>query len=749
MRLHWFPWKYLIQRAARSYGIVDPITLLARLRKFSQPSDVQEPIELLRAGILFHARGLVNTRVIQNNLDWVWPYWIARQYNPADASFIPRGFSFTHVNLTHRSWTAVGRPDLALYPIVDPRGMVTPFYDGWSLDFWLVPEKGAPLLPSQLPQVRQTLLLEPEPAVETIAEDDRMQLKATARVPADEDLAALVVDLRWRMPPAGRLAVSLRPYNPEGVQFVESIAGLPDQRGLRVNGEGEVQWDSAPDRVVYSNYRNGDVVHQLDGDDKQDGIDCPEGMAVAAALFSSSADGRGRLGVRVPLEPDIRRQQVATVAGPTRWDSVMETTARLDLPDERIQFLYDAAVRTLVLLSAGEAVPGPYTYRRFWFRDACFMLHAMLAVGLTDRCRHLLAGFFKYQERSGYFRSQEGEWDANGQVLWLLDRFQRTVQFSFPAEWIEGVMQGAAWIRQKRRENDPAGPYAGLLPAGFSAEHFGPNDYYYWDDFWGAAGLRAAARLAGRFRPEADRRKLAAEADAFEAAIWGSITAIPDRRSRGGIPAAPQRRMDSAAIGSLVADYPLQLTPPADDRITNTVTFLMEHCLHNGAFFQDMIHSGLNAYMTLALAQTLLRAGDPRHRDLIATVARLASSTGQWPEAIHPVTGGGCMGDGQHGWAAAEWVLAVRALFLREEGDRLLVGSGLFPEWLVPGAALSFGPSPTVWGHVSVDVRLQASGGRVRLDGQWHTPPAAIEVALPGYEPQTLPAVEGPVEVTL
>ena len=48
MRLHWIPWKYLIQRAARAYGIIDPITLMARLRKFSQPSDVQEPIELLR-----------------------------------------------------------------------------------------------------------------------------------------------------------------------------------------------------------------------------------------------------------------------------------------------------------------------------------------------------------------------------------------------------------------------------------------------------------------------------------------------------------------------------------------------------------------------------------------------------------------------------------------------------------------------------------------------------------------------------
>ena len=33
---------------------------LARIRKFAQPSDVQEPIELLRAGVLFHARGIVN-----------------------------------------------------------------------------------------------------------------------------------------------------------------------------------------------------------------------------------------------------------------------------------------------------------------------------------------------------------------------------------------------------------------------------------------------------------------------------------------------------------------------------------------------------------------------------------------------------------------------------------------------------------------------------------------------------------------
>lgn len=57
MRLHRFLWRFPIRRAAKTYGLMDPITLMARPRKFWQPSDVEEPIELLRAGLVFHARG--------------------------------------------------------------------------------------------------------------------------------------------------------------------------------------------------------------------------------------------------------------------------------------------------------------------------------------------------------------------------------------------------------------------------------------------------------------------------------------------------------------------------------------------------------------------------------------------------------------------------------------------------------------------------------------------------------------------
>jgi hypothetical protein len=176
-----------------------------------------------------------------------------------------------------------------------------------------------------------------------------------------------------------------------------------------------------------------------------------------------------------------------------------------------------------------------------------------------------------------------------------------------------------------------------------------------------------------------------------------------------------------------------------------TVEFLMKRCFLQGGFFQDVIHSGINAYLTLDIAQTLLRAGDMRYRDLIDAVAALASPTGQWPEAIHPHTGGGCMGDGQHGWAAAEWALMMRTCFVREEGERLIVGSGLFAEWFDHDEELVFGPTLTPWGNVTVRVKEPASAPAVSIEGQWRGAPPAVDVLVPGFQPQRGVASDQPI----
>jgi hypothetical protein len=213
------PFRYLITRVARAYGFLDPIALLANLRGFAQPSEVAEPIELLRAGMLFHARGLVNTKAIQNNLDWVWPYWVERQFNPNDPSFIPRAFSFSHINLTHRNWTAVGLPDVPFYPIVDPRGLVTPLFDGWSLDFWFVPDEGPVFLPSKLGAMEQELSRNGNLQVRSLAKRDDLVLESVVSLTLKDHQPHCQIGVRANA--SGSIAVALRPYNPEGVSFVK------------------------------------------------------------------------------------------------------------------------------------------------------------------------------------------------------------------------------------------------------------------------------------------------------------------------------------------------------------------------------------------------------------------------------------------------------------------------------------------------------------------------------------------------
>lgn len=744
MLRRWLPWRFLLKRTARAHGIIDPLALLARLRRFTQPSEVQEPIELLRAGIIFHARGLVNTRAIQHNLDWVWPYWVERQFNPEDPSFIPRAFSFSHVNLTHRNWTAVGHPDLPLYPLVDPRGLVTPLYDGWSIDLWVLSEDGQMLLPSKLDDAAQRLVLSPNVAVETKTAAGGMELSSLVSLETDGSTPFASITAEAATHDGGWLVASLRPYNPEGVQFIEKIRFEDDSFRLLVNGKTPVEFDRMPGKVVFSEYKSGDVVNQLSKPHDHK-VSCKVGMATSAALFPMPG-GKGKICIRIPVTEDLPKRGSTHPVAAVRpamesWKEALACSAVLDVPDEKVQFLYDAAVRTIIMLSADDVVPGPYTYRRFWFRDACLMLNALMTLGQTETARRVLDTFPARQKTDGYFQSQEGEWDSNGQVLWIMDRYQQITGEMPPEEWLTAVENGADWISRKRIRKKGAGLHQGLLPPGFSAEHLGPNDYYYWDDFWGVAGLRAASRLMGISGKNDRRTRYETEALDLEEAIFRSIDNIPENRSLGGIPASPYRRIDSGAVGSMVADYPLQITPPGDRRIMKTAELMMELFFHKGGFFQDIIHSGINAYLTLDVAQTLLRKNDSRYRDLMRNVAFLASPTGQWPEAIHPITLGGCMGDGQHGWAAAEWAMLIRNLFVREEGRSLVLGSGILPEWMGNEGLLSFGPTKTPYGPVSVSFLKENGQARLFADADFAggpRRPELVTVNVPGYKKTAL-----------
>ncbi|MGB5986135.1 MAG: hypothetical protein WBG37_12595 [Desulfobacterales bacterium] len=737
MRYNWLPWKFILRRLARGSGFVDPVALLAQFHRFAQPSEVAAPVELLRAGMVFHARGLINARTIQGNLDWVWPFWVQKQFDPRDKAFVPRSFALTQVNLTHRNWTAVGLPGHPQYPLVDPRGMVTPFFDGWSVDAWIIAPDGENLLPPISAAPRQRQIMEAgRLAVETRFTSQELELCSAVEVAADKDVALCRIRYAARSRSGGMLVVALRPFNPEGVSFVYQVALDKQRRAWRINDGALVRFAPSPAGHRVSEYRQGDVYADLlrraEGFQKT----CPIGMASAAALYPLAPEVEREVSLEIPLDrdPELRTLQSSGFA-PESWQSALGGVCRLKIPDPRMQALYRAAVHTLVLCSPGEVYAGPFYYKRFWFRDAVFVLHALLSLGLHGRAQRTMQKFLSRQTLAGYFESQKGEWDSNGQVLWIFQRFRELSGKNLPSAWQQAALKGARWIQSKRLPVDSAKLEAGLLPAGFSAEHLGNNDFYYWDNFWAIAGLKSAAKLCTAGADPASARRFARGAEHLALCVERSLLRSRHIRLRDAVPASPYRRMDAGAIGSIIAGYPLKLWPRREPRLLNTLEYLLDNCFIENAFFQDMIHSGYNIYLTLHVAQCLLRAGDGRYFPLVEKAAQLASATGHWPEAVHPRTGGGCMGDGQHAWAAMEWIMMMHALFVAEEGDDLILLAGIPTQWLESGESLEIGPLHTRFGVLEVRLDPAARQGiEVHWAAQWRTPPNSIRIQLPGAQ---------------
>ncbi|MCB1166941.1 MAG: hypothetical protein KDK33_12345, partial [Leptospiraceae bacterium] len=72
--------------------------------RLTNPSSALFPAENLPLASRVIASGMWNYCFFQFYRNFAGPYWVERQYNPQDPSFIPRAGSMLSLNLTHRNW---------------------------------------------------------------------------------------------------------------------------------------------------------------------------------------------------------------------------------------------------------------------------------------------------------------------------------------------------------------------------------------------------------------------------------------------------------------------------------------------------------------------------------------------------------------------------------------------------------------------------------------------------------------------
>ncbi|MEX2658867.1 MAG: hypothetical protein WD232_04150 [Acidimicrobiales bacterium] len=756
---------WLLRRAMGRLRIDDDIVRhLTTFQRLGEHLEVGSPGELLPVGARTVFRALRTRSAAQIGTDWVWPHWLERQLDPTSPSFVPRGHLPFLTNVTARNWTMVGNVGSPHEAIVDPRGLVTPWFDGWSLDWWVGAEDRWHL-PSREAPVRQRLLAD-APVVETAMRvpggDILHRAYAIRTAPRDggEEMVVVEVENATAVPVA--LALAVRPYNPEGLAVIERIGlhgqGSGGRTTVTVDGRVALLLPRSPNRVAASTFHEGDVATTVlageAGSTIPEGLRCEAGLASAAFVYP--LPHRATLTFLIPIAPPHRTRRrglarrraaaasVVPASVPTAaqvangWSAHAGRGMRLVLPDARLAAAVEANRRFLLLLHDGDGItPGPATYHRFWFRDAAYLLGALDRYGYAAEVAEVLASYPRRQHSDGFFFSQSREWDANGAALhaigehWRLHRDTAVLDGLGPV-----VAAGAEWIerkRSRRRTGRRRPELDGLLPAGISAEHLGPYDVFYWDDLWGLKGLLDAAEVLEALGEDGAAADTRLRAVRFRSDIDASLAAVASRLGTMAIPAGPRRRIDPGVIGSLAACWPLRLMDADDERIAATAEVVRERFCLGPAFFQGISHTGLGTYLTLQLAFVELEVGDRRALERLDWLLSVATPTWTWPEAVHPRLDGGCMGDGHHGWAAADLLSFVRNLLVRETTDGGLALCSLVPhDWL--GQQLEVHDAPTHHGLLSFGVRWHGDRPAILWELVPHDGTTAVRITAPSLD---------------
>ncbi len=730
------------------------IPFIEGLVNLGRPSNVTFPVELLEQGLGIVLSGLNNTMAAQTNLAWVWPYWLERQQDPGDPSFLPTGVNLLCANLTHRNWTSLGIDASKRESMVDPVGMLTPHPFGWSVFPYLRLDGQLHLPPRLGHQLRQSLADEILPCVVTeyqVHPQLNWSSRAMAMLEAGEELISFSHSLHntGNEPLALTFGLALRPYNPLTLGHINQLKYK--NRLWRVNRKPGLLMLEDPHRVFISDRHRGEP------------LNLPNVPIQATSGSSRSGILAGCWELDLVLEPGQNRQveALATLArhqhypkikfrgfDQNRIEQARQRTYRewhqqnqlgtlVTLPDQRLERAFQAVRNHLhVFDDVSHFTPGTFFYHEHWFRDSAFIALGFENAGFGHRVTEKLDLFVDKQTRDGFFRSQNGEWDSSGQAMWtIVNHARRHGDLELLRRLYPALRKGCTWLESQCRKTLGAPvPHAGLLPSGISAEHFGPNDHYFWDNFWGLAGLEATLWAAQRLDRKADATRLANQRQDYRHRLDDALIGALARTRGDVLPTSPYRNPDNASIGNLVAVSPLDLYRPEEPWFRPTVDFLMRHNLLDGLFFQKIIHTGLNAYLSVQLARALLALGDPRWFQILEALLHSAGPTYCWPEAIHPRSGGGCMGDGDHGWAAAEFISLIREMLVREQGGELHLAAGVPADWFKTDAQLALTHATTLAGTLSY--RLWREQDSLRL--HWQLTPNALseKMALIFHLPQ-------------
>ncbi len=420
------------------------------------------------------------------------------------------------------------------------------------------------------------------------------------------------------------------------------------------------------------------------------------------------------------------------------WKNLLtEKTAHIETPCRKAtEALLASHVCQLIANDHGDLRGGEGFYDCFWIRDGAYQLMELEEAGQHETARKAVRLYLDRQRPDGRFESQSGQFDANGQAVWVLWQFHKiTGDHAWLEEVYPRMRRAVDWTMRARRKAPADSPYAGVLPnAVADGECLWDGKYHILGyDFWNLRGMLCtadAARILGKADEAAELLK--------EAALYRE--AIDTAWKKTGLAHFPPSWEKAGTHwGNTETLWPTAIFERDDPRITALSKHVRED--FGGGYIEGIIrwlgqggviHPYMGAYTTMT---DLARGNDEIVVEdfywyLLHSTAAHAFPEGiyydrryAWSETVPHVTG------------ACNYALMLRHMLVHEQGDELHLLKAVPDWWLADGEEIRLERLPTHFGEMALTVRGTAQGVKVKLKRPKRQTPKKIVLHLPASRP--------------
>jgi len=415
------------------------------------------------------------------------------------------------------------------------------------------------------------------------------------------------------------------------------------------------------------------------------------------------------------------------------WRGLMDGAARIDVPcTKATQALLAAHVCQLIANDHGELHGGEGFYDEFYIRDGGYQIMELEEAGLLDAARKAVAPYLRQQRPDGRFETQRGQFDANGQALWVLWQFYKiTGDRVWLTKAYPQMRRAVDWMIQARRKAPADSPFAGVLPNALADGEYlwGGKHHIVGYDFWNLRGLLCTADAARTLGKANEADELLAEAKRYRAAVDAAW------KLTGLAHFPPSWEKAGTHWGNTETLWPTELFERDDPRVAALLAEVRQR--HGGGFVEGTIrwlgHKGaIHPYMSAYSTMTSLARGE--HEQVVEDFYWYllhSAATHAFPEGIYYKRRFAWSHTIPHVTGASNYALMLRHMLVHERGDELHLLPAVPDWWLAEGNQICIERAPTHFGRMGLKVTGLAKGVRVELDRPRRRPPKRIILHLP------------------